>query len=104
LPCVEADAILPAGDTIRRLDMKNAFIRAMTLGLLIGFPTAVLAQEAGGEKPAAEKKESKKKASKKEGSAGEEKGETAEQEAAEKAAKKSKTKKKAGGEAEKPAP
>ena len=45
--------------------MKNSFIRALSLGLALAFPMTVLAQEAGGDKPAAEKKEGKK-ASKKE--------------------------------------
>ena len=40
--------------------MKNSFIRALSLGIALAFPMTVLAQEAGGDKPAAEKKEGKK--------------------------------------------
>jgi hypothetical protein len=56
-----------------KLKMKNSFIRALSLGIALAFPMTVLAQEAGGEKPAAEKKEGKKgskKEKKAEGAAG----------------------------------
>jgi hypothetical protein len=44
--------------------MKNSFIRALSLGIALAFPMTVLAQEAGGDKPAAEKKEAGKKTKK----------------------------------------
>jgi hypothetical protein len=82
--------------------MKNSFIRALSLGIALAFPMTVLAQEAGGDKPAAEKKETKK-AKKGDKAAG---GDTAAPaEGGDKAAKKS-TKKskadKAAGDAAKP--
>jgi hypothetical protein len=60
-PATQAIRLQPKGE----LKMKNSFIRALSLGIALAFPMTVLAQEAGGEKPAAEKKEGKK-ASKKE--------------------------------------
>jgi len=59
-PASQAIRLQPKGEQ----KMKNSFIRALSLGIALAFPMTVLAQEAGGDKPAAEKKE--KKATKKE--------------------------------------
>jgi hypothetical protein len=80
--------------TERRDIMKNSFIRALTLGLVVAFPAAVLAGPKQEAAPKAEKKEkTEKKTEKTEKAAGGEKTEKTEK--TEKATKKSK-KEKAG--------
>ena len=95
-PASQAIRLQPKGE----LKMKNSFIRALSLGIALAFPMTVLAQEAGGEKPAAEKKE--KKASKKEKKADDAAAPAGDAAKAEKKGKKSKADKAAGEGAAKP--
>jgi hypothetical protein len=98
----------PASQAIRldkkeSTQMKNSFIRALSLGIALAFPMTVLAQEAGGDKPAAEKKEGKKASKKGDKAAGGDAAAPAEgDKAAKKGSKKSKADKAAGGDAAKP--
>jgi hypothetical protein len=81
--------------------MKNSFIRALSLGIALAFPMTVLAQEAGGDKPAAEKKEGKKASKKEKKAEGDTAAPAGDAPKAEKKTKKSKADK-AAGDAAKP--